>query len=538
MRVATSIFLSLLFITNLSFAQIFQQDCNPSNFEVDALVNDIHWTQFPDFTLPFTVVYHGKVNSDSLLYPLQKGFSHIASKGTSYKDTLWPSQRAYTWTGIAGADNWAQNTSQPWRLKKIPWGNDIEGYRTKWWNRLNWIQRTWYKYQPENGPKLDLVIADLEWAHHSDANILSIKNDSLVPEQYRQLSDSLFIIEYQKAMTELYASSMQLAKDSLHQDSKISSYAETPIRRTWWSINSRTWDDWKSNLNHVDYLVKDSTGKINSSFFNFHDFISPSVYNFYNADSNSIGNQYLAYNLFSMEANAAWTNKDQLVYVWLNYHNCCSNLEAIQAWMAEATGIFPFMNGAKGVYPWIPAAYDTYEYFIYGLYRLSKYKDFFDGNQLYYRPESAHASFVNKTPIWRGVYNDDKLLVAAHNPYADHADTTILPIQYGEWEENIALLGKEVFLCSFDLSTSKTNEPSYDHLFSIYPVPTENEINIDSKLANYHMLVTDAQGRVILQKKNLGFKSKIDLSHCAKGSYVIRIFNSAQAILNKKIIKL
>ncbi len=434
-------------------APTFQNDCNPYVFVVDTMGREINWQQFPDFTLPFIVIYHGNAPSDSLLHPLKKGFSHIATSDLAYKDTLFPGQRAYTWTGVADADGWALNTKQPWRLIKSPWGNNIQGYRIKWHQRLAAIRNNWYKYIPPKGKKLDIVIADLEWALQSDAEILSIKNDSLVPKYYQNLSLKAFVAEYKLAMTELYGESLQLMHDVLHEDVIKSSYDELPIRRTWWDIPKRDWNEWTTDSTLVDYLMNDSSGFMNSNFYRKHDALGPSIYNFYNVNTNREGRKYLAYNLFMLEVNQNWSPKDQLVYCWLNYHSSSSDAEAIEPWMAEATAIFPFMAGAMGLYPWIPLSYDTYEYFIYGLFRLSKYSDMFDGNQCYVKPEPAYHSFINKSPIWRGVVNKDKILIAAQNPYVSRNKTTRIKVSYNTWEETIALTGNETFLCQFDLDT-------------------------------------------------------------------------------------
>jgi hypothetical protein len=147
-----------------TIAPIYQSDCNPNVFVIDTMGSEINWQQFPDFTLPFKVIYHGNAPSDSILHPLKKGFSHIATSDLAYKDNLFPTQRAYTWTGIAEADDWALNTNQPWRLITSPRGNNIQGYRIKWYERLDYIRNKWYKYNPPKGKKLDIVIADLETA--------------------------------------------------------------------------------------------------------------------------------------------------------------------------------------------------------------------------------------------------------------------------------------------------------------------------------------------------------------------------------------
>lgn len=453
------ILLFALILWGRTSAQIHQNNCNPNVFVVDTIGREINWQQFPDFTLPFTVIYHGIAPSDSLLHPLKKGFSHIATSDLAYRDTLFPDQRAYTWTGIANADGWASSTNQPWRLIKSPWGNNIQGYRIKWFQRLNYIRNDWYKYTPLKGKKLDIVIADLEWAFHNEADILGIKNDPLVPAYYQNLSDRAFITEYKIAMAELYGESMQLAHDMLHIDVIKSSYNELPIRRSWWDIYDHDWEEWTTDSTLVNYLMTDSSGFMNSNFYDRHDIIAPSIYNFYNVNTNREGRKYLAYNLFTLEVNQNWSTKGQLVYCWLNYHPSSSDTEAIEPWMAEATAIFPFMAGAKGLYPWSPQSYDTYEYFIHGLYRLSQYSDMFDGNQSYVIPEAAYYSFIHESPIWRGVVNKDKILIAAQNPYASPNDTTFVIVSYNTWEKTIALNGNETFLCQFILDTAlKSNE--------------------------------------------------------------------------------
>ena len=170
-------FVTLVISSQICYSQVFQQQCNPSTFAVDTAGNEINWEQFPDFSLPFAVIYHGDAPSDSLLHPLHKGFSHIGGCGTDYIDTVWPDQRAYTWLNIANADGWAAATSQPWRMIKSPWGNNIYGYRQKWEEHLNGIWNNCYKFNPPNEVKeFDIVIADIEWAFHNDEILIAAHN--------------------------------------------------------------------------------------------------------------------------------------------------------------------------------------------------------------------------------------------------------------------------------------------------------------------------------------------------------------------------
>ena len=530
-------FIVFLFVLQTIDAQVYQNNCLPDTLVIDTSGYEINWQQFPDFQLPFTIIYHGNAPADSTAWPLKKGFTHIDGNAQFYRDTIWPEQRAYNWTGIANADNWAYNTSQPWRMIKSPWENDIPGYRERWDHRFDVILDR-YKYQPLVGqPAIDIVIADLEWAFHTDAGILSIKNDPLVPLYYQNLTDDDFIAAYKKDMSLLYAEALKYAKDSLHTTTKISSYAEVPVRRTWWTIDDTTWQGWTGDSSTVDYLMEDSSGFMNSVFYNSHDIICPSVYYFYNVDSVPIGKKYLAYNLFQSEVNSVWSDKDQLVYCWLNYHG--SGSLAIKPWMAEATAIFPLMSGAKGLYPWKPVqpqGYDSYEYFIKGLYRLSQFNDFFDGNEIFVNPTPAHESFINSLPIWRGVVNGYDILIAAHNPFANPSDTTFIPVSYGNWSETIALIGTEVFLCSFDMWYVGAPELPKVHEVEVYPNPTNGMLHISSAESINQVNLIDLSGKITMLEDIDNQFSTINISRFPTNTYVLEIITDNR-VYYKKIIK-
>jgi len=297
--------------------------------------------------------------------------------------------------------------------------------------------------------------------------------------------------------------------------------------------------------------MEDTTGLLNSTFYNLHDYISPSIYNFYNIDTTPIGKKYLAYNLFQIEVNQAWSNKEQLVYCWLNYHSGSSYTEAIQPWMAEATAIFPFMSGIRGLYPWKPAlpyGYDSYEYFIKGLYRLSQFDHFFDGEEEYVSPWSAHTSFLYSSPIWRGVANGNHILIAAQNPYANTSDTTYIKVNYEDWSDTIGLVGTEVFLCDFVLSTVNIEEPENVTEITVYPNPASGLVHIryatprlrsgEASDIRYSNLAYDISGNRVQpasMKENPGHM-QLDISNLPDGMYILQIRIGDQ-IHYKKIIK-
>lgn len=442
-----------VYLTGFLYGQRLGASSSLNTFEVDVSGDSIKWTQFPDFSLPLPVIYHGDKPSDMKPHPLNKGFSHIEGHVRTYAESIPYQKRVYLWTGIAGADGWARKNNQPWEIIKSPWGNDIQGYRKKWWGRLVYIKSRWDSQKEIKERDFDIIITDIEMARHSDKEILAIKNNPLVPKNYQILSDGDFIKEYKQAMRALYNEPLKLIRDSLSQEIKISSYGDTPIRRDWWGIGTRSVKAGLEDGSIIDYLVQDYKGELNSDFYNNLDFISPSAYYFYDPSDNPVGKNYLSYLLFQIDANRSWSDKPQLLFVWMNYHLSSSpKMDPISASMAEATAIFPLMSGV-GIYNW---RYNhnkkgNYEYFIRGLYRMSKFNDFYDGNEEYVVPEPAHQSFVEKNPIWRGVANHNKILIAAHNPYADDDEVTELKAVYKDWSQIIRLEGKEVFLQAFNL---------------------------------------------------------------------------------------
>jgi hypothetical protein len=239
-----------------------------------------------------------------------------------------------------------------------------------------------------------------------------------------------------------------------------------------------------------------------------------------------------------IEVNKNWSTKGQLVYCWLNYHPSSSNTEAIEPWMAEATAIFPFMAGAIGLYPWLPISYDTYEYFIYGLYRLSKYSDMFDGNQSYVVPEPAYYSFINESPLWRGVVNNDKILIAAQNPYASPDETTFVIVSYNTWEETIALKGNETFLCQFEWDTTNLNSnESTISEFKIYPNPSHIEITLEGLSSDNTISIYDLTGKLIYFETTQHQIHTINIEEFSSGIYFLNVKNNINGFtLSKKLI--
>lgn len=200
-------------------------------------------------------------------------------------------------------------------------------------------------------------------------------NNSLVLKRYQRFSDDDFVKAYQSKMRELYNEPIQLIKGSIGDEQKVSSYSDTAILREWWGIKTYQWGLWKSNREILNFLIKDVHGSHGSLFYNNLDYLLPSSYYFYDPQKNSEGSNYLAYLLFQIEANKECSDKEQILFIWLNFHNSVSGIvKPISPEMAEASAISPLMSGV-GIYNWwIPGdEKGSFEYFVRGLYRLSNF---------------------------------------------------------------------------------------------------------------------------------------------------------------------
>jgi hypothetical protein len=162
----------------------------------------------------------------------------------------------------------------------------------------------------------------------------------------------------------------------------------------------------------------------------------------------------------------------------------------------------------------------------------------FDGNQTYVIPEPAHSSFVNQTPIWRGVVNGDEILIAAHNPFPnsnDPADTTYINVAYNDWSETIGVVGKETFLCKFDMNISDVKRiESLNESVTIFPNPSHDNIVIKGDMLNCTLTIYDPYGRLIRQLSAVSLPASIDISSLDKGVYVLMIASHKH---NKPVIR-
>jgi hypothetical protein len=506
----------------------------------------IDWDKFPEFTLPFSIVYNGPRFGDNKQQPLKHGFSHLSNYSGADSATLPVKNRALIYYGVA----YLFQNPQPWQLIRSPWGNDMDGYRRKWRGEMAAYASHFNDTKGTPSPAADLLILDIErhWEGEfllaTDLAILAMKNDPTLPAQYSKLPDKQFVETYKKDMLKLYAEPLTYMKNNglLTKFNKISSYGDVPIKFQGLNIEANQWADWQTNKDRLSYIMKDTSNiQFGGPFYNQLDFLCPSAYvqAEYGANPKAKGGNYLSEVLFQIEVNKAWSKKEIWPFIWLRYEDFSLQYPRfVKPFQAEALAIFPFMAGAKGAILWedafdpIDINYTTYEYYINGLYRLSLYKSFFEGANEFVQIENARDLNANQLPIWRGVVKDNKILVAANNPYAADNEVTKMEVRYKKWNTTIVLKGKETFLCAFDLFDITENEPLIDiYRFKILDNPlSQNKIRFEMQLSKnqqFEVSMMSNKGERIFKSTFNGINGyhtyETNLNSLPKGVYTIEI---------------
>lgn len=526
-------------LLNSCFLSAFSQNCPAPAFQPSTQNGVINWQQFPDFTLPFTLIYSGPRLNDTQQTPLRKGFTHLAAF-TGADGNLPRANRALLWYGTAtGID-------QPWDLLESPWANDLNRYRDKWAGEMLAFANLFNDSRGKAFPEADILMADIERHYNTNDSILSLKRRNLVPPPYRQLNDAAFLNRYQRDMQNLYAAPLNyLRENGLSTSTKLTAYADTPIRNTFLNIDGNSWQDWTSNVERVHYLTKDTlTNTVGGSFYKRQDFLLPSAYYLYEYPNPYAGN-YLAYLLFQVEANKAWSSKDIIPIVWLRYTGNWIN-QPIRPWMAEATAIFPFFAEAKGLWLWeSPGNSGTnenlanYEYFVQGLYRVSQFKDFFTGGMAY-TPKSARDHFADQDPIWRGIIKNNQILIAAHNPYAAENATTTITAEVGNWKQTLTLRGRETLLCTYELPESALSLLD----FKPTPNPASNQLTLDifsSQNRSVLVQLVALSGQTVHEQSiSLGSGSTtlpLSVQNLAPGMYLVRLWDGTHSVSKRIVVR-
>jgi hypothetical protein len=532
-----------LWLGQSQFALAQQQCADRLPFTPVSQPSRIEWDKFPDFTLPFPVIYSGPRLGDTKGSPLRHGFSHVDQINQGeFGTVVQPRQRAIVYYGTAtGLD-------QPWETIESPWANDLNAYRVKWDQWLSDVAGGTKNAAGKYVIQASRLTVDIERIAETDIRILRLKQDARVPAAYRRLSDADFVAAYKKAIRNLYAESLRYLRENADLSTlTISSYADTPILNTYLNVPGNTWADWTTNLSRVHYLLKDSTERmVGGPFYAQLDVLSPSAYYFYDYP-NPLARDYLAYLLFQVEVNRAWSNKPVVPWVWLRYHNTTSFYpNFIQPFMAEATAIFPFFSGAAGLWLWdeiYPAqgrseVLAAYEHFTHGLYRLSRFADMFQGQNELVIETPARDLMDKQLPVWRGVAKGNSILIAAQNPYAADGQKTSLPVRYKTWQHTIELTGREVFLCKFDMGAVTTTEPSMVDV-SVSPNPTASELTISfGRLPTIatEIALLNAAGQVVGRKLATTGRETLNVAALPAGVYFLRISNAGENQTKKVLI--
>lgn len=518
----------------------FGQNCQSSYIlNPVASNNSIEWSKFPEFTLPFKIIYNGPRFGDTQSQPLKHGFSHLASFSGSEPGSIPAKNRALIWYGVAtnagGSQPWADN------VLRSPWGNDTTLYRNYWDNYAGTIFPA------------DILCLDIERMQREDRDILALKSNAATPQQYRNLSDADFLATYKRDMRWWHTEPInRLKAKGLDPATQIMAYSDVPVRNTWLNIESNTWQDWTSNLARTHYLTQDNSGKIGGSYYAAQNILAPSPYYYYGYDS-PFGKDYLSYLLFHIEVNKAWSDKPVVPFVWLRIHDTYdSNTPMILPFQAEATAIFPFFSGASGLWLWenpfFPGNrqenYTAYERFVYGLYRLSEFKDMFEGTHELVIPHSARDNMALKNPIWRGVVKGNNIVIAAHNPYAkdDNAET-VVNVSYKKWYRTITLKGRETFLCKFDLNDIINSTQPFLSDAYVYSNPVAYDMNVVltgvNGMAEVDFSLVNSKGQIVVRKKMKSFAGEttdlISFPKLPTGMYFAR-FASGDKIITKKVV--
>lgn len=526
--------------------EIIAQNCT-SSFSLNPVKqnNLIEWDKFPSFDLPVRVIYGGPRFNDQDSKPLKHGFSHLSNFSGPEGNNLPPEKRAFLWYGVATPDG------QPWGIRELssPWGNNMDVYRAHWDHLAGAFAELFQDSRGSGIPRAEIICLDVERMKATDREIILLKSAPQIPDSYKALSDEVFLNTYKRDIRGLYSAALQHLKNkNLPAYTKISNYSDTPVRGTWLNISANSWTDWTTNKTRTHYLMHDDQGNIGGDVYNQLDVLTPSPYYYYAFD-NPLGKDYLSYLLFQIEVNKAWSNKPVIPFVWLRYHDAYNEVSNwVEPFMAEATAIFPFFSGASGLWLWDNPGVErenknfaTYEHFVNGLYRLSQFKHFLEGNYQLVIPQPARDLMEQEKTIWRGIAKNNEILIAAHNPFAANNEETSVFLQYGNWTRTIKLKGKEVHLCSYSLDDTVTANPEPLAEVGFGPNPSAGILNLivnhGQQLPERISLKNMLGISVFEQELNTSAgNASLDLSHLPPGIYVVQLEKDGQRLHKKWVL--
>jgi hypothetical protein len=400
---------------------------------------------------PKSIIYSGcklDVNPKTLL---NSGFSYIDVESVTHPELIPNSKKFVLWTGIAYEDR-----NSPWVTEKSPFNNNLTNYKNAWQQRLDYYNKK-YDLTSEK-VKAGIIMLDIE----------SNKNNKELNELIQTKSSSQLEIEdYKDAMAELYNMPLNLVKMQNNNYNLHSSYGDVPVERIWWEIQDKTWEYWITNPEILNYIThKVDNGQVNETNFSKSlDFYSISAYYFYSnkfRDSQLTG-KYLAYMLFQLEVNKRWSSKQIYLFQSFRYQGDKELNTFIDGNMVRNSVIFSFLDGVDGIILYddfknesVPAEYlSLFEIYKESISLISKYKSYFNGNAIYFRPDNPRDLFSNNILVVRGLIKNGKLLLAATDPFQDKNTSKTITIEYQGKKIRINLHGNDTYLGEINLRTIK-----------------------------------------------------------------------------------
>ena len=474
-----------------------QQYNDEQSFFIDQNESEINWCGIPErFNLnprlkliygidPVydNLRYKGSCEVDSLLsyIPLKYGYTHINvpldTNNVIYKG-LAPNERA----SIVYLNRYLNTREYPIIKDKSPFNNDFEKFNSD-------LKEKVLKHGA--GLELDYLVWDIEKAVFGDARISKhlLEKKAESESIWEAIPAALDVQEYKTLLHDFYLRFLESGDSYLCYDGlQQSSYADVPIRRSYHQVRKTDWDDLIADKADISNYLFFDENENPTDFYKSLDLLTPSTYLIY--QSGERGDNYLAYALFQIEANLKFRDsyyeltgqkKEVIPFVWMRYHPNTpiksNSRKLIEPYKADSLAIFTLMSGADGLWLWDALDYYdrkfkelrgesfvTYNYFNRGLYRISKFNEFFDTssqilNQSNSNVKDPNRLFKQQTPVWRGIVSKDrsKILVAAHNPYAQEGQQTRMRIEYNSsdgtqsFTKEIILQGKETFLEAFPI---------------------------------------------------------------------------------------
>lgn len=396
---------------------------------------------------PKTLIYDAPSLPITYQDYIRLGFDYISSYSLNDPSKVPNRFKYILWTGVASNDAKAK-----WSTEKSPFVNDIDQYEKRWNNRLNYYKKTYIN--PNDRNDFGILILDIEAKKNNE------QLENRPPFHTGGTKNKLNAIqEYKTAMERLYRYPLEFARKNHTYYNKWSSYSDVPVERNWWGIPNITWQQWITDPSHLNYITNTTQNEktCETKFSQQLDFYSVSTYFFYNPkfSGENTANQYLAYLLFQLEANQAWTEKPIFLYYTFKYQGTKERSTLISFNMVRNSVIFAFMSGADGMVLYDdsrkptdnPEYHQLIKVFVESISSLEKYSDYFeDKNVIFYKPNNARDLFVERKPIVRGIEKDNSLLIAATNPFAKYNEITNIPVYYKGKYINIKLKGKETYL--------------------------------------------------------------------------------------------